>query len=195
MSDQIFALFQNLPLHWVVFFTSVIPITELRAAIPFGIAYGLHPFTAFIFGVLGNLLPIPFIILFWPFIYRAFYKIPFMRRFLEHYVDRAREKGRTMEKYGALGLMLFVGIPLPITGVWTGSLISYLLGLNPLYSFLSLAGGVLISATIVTLASVGFIGLAESIGLVEVLLLLAIVGLIIFWLVRKYRKNHKRGNL
>ncbi len=192
MSEQIFASLQSLPLQWVVFFSSAIPITELRAAIPFGIAYGLSPLCAFIFGVLGNLLPIPFIILFWPFIYRLLYKIPFFRGFLERYVDRARKKGKTMEKYGALGLMFFVGIPLPITGVWTGSLISYLMGINPLYSFLALAGGVLISATIVTLASVGFITLAGSIGLVEGLLFLLFVGLIVFWLLRKYRK--KMGN-
>lgn len=189
MADSVFGFLSGLPLNWVVFFASAIPITELRAAVPFGIAMGMEPLSAWFWGVLGNLLPVPFLILLWPAMYKLLDKFSFTRKFLHKYVDRARNKGKELEKFGVLGLTLFVGVPLPITGVYTGSLIGYLLGLNKVYSFLALGLGICISCTIVTLATMGFVGIADSIGIVEALVLLAIVALVIFWFARRRKKR------
>lgn len=194
MADSVFSFLSGLPVQWIVFFASAIPITELRASVPFGIAMGMDPISAWIWGFLGNLFPIPFLVLLWPAMYKLLDKIPFTRKFLHKYVDRARNKGRDLEKFGVLGLTLFVGIPLPLTGVYTGSLIGYLLGLNKFYSFLALTLGICISCTIVTLATMGFVGIADSIGLMEALILLAIVALVIFWFARR-RKRRKNNSI
>lgn len=191
MSESIFAFLSGLPLHWVVFFASAIPITELRAAIPFGIVSGMAPLSAWFWGILGNLLPIPLILLLWPLVYRVFDAIPFTRTLLHRYIDKARAKGQQMERLGVLGLILFVGIPLPVTGVWTGSLVSYLLGLNPLKSTLCLTIGACISGTIMTFASLGFVGLAGKFGLMEMTLALVAVIIIIIGIVY-YRKKKKK---
>ena len=191
MSESVFAFLSGLPLNWIVFFASAIPITELRAAIPFGIACGMDPLSAWFWGVLGNLLPIPLILLLWPLVYRLFDAIPFTRKFLHRYVDKARTKGQEMEKLGVLGLIIFVGIPLPMTGVWTGSLISYLLGLNPLKSFLCLAAGACIAGIAMTLGTMGFVGLADVIGLTEMIIIAVIIIAVICGIV--YRRKKKKA--
>lgn len=192
MADGVFAFLADLPLNWIVFFASAIPITELRAAIPFGIAGGMSPLDAWFWGVLGNLLPIPFILFMWPLIYKLFDWIPFTRKILHGFVDKAREKGKTIEKQGTIGLAIFVGIPLPVTGVWTGSLISFMLSLKPLRATAALTLGAMISGTIVTLLSVGFVNLAGSFGLfaVLILVLLLVVGFYIVY--RLFFKNKKK---
>lgn len=172
MSNTVFSFLSGLPMNWIVFFASAIPVTELRAAIPFGIAGGMSPLSAWFWGVLGNLLPIPFILFLWPLIYKIFDKIPFTRGILHRFVDKAREKGKTIEKKGTVGLTLFVGIPLPVTGVWTGSLISFLLNLSPLHATLALTFGAMISGTIVTAVTMGFVGVMGSVGLFEAILAL-----------------------
>ncbi len=193
MSESIFAFLSDLPLNWIVFFASAIPITELRLAVPFGIASGMEPLSAWFWGVAGNLLPIPLILLLWPLVYRFFDAIPFTRKPLHRYVDKARTKGQQMEKIGALGLIVFVGIPLPVTGVWTGSLISYLLGLNPLKSFLCLTAGACISGTIMTLGSMGFVGLADIIGLKEMIIILLVLVAVICGIVYYRKRKTKKS--
>lgn len=191
MADTVFAFLSALPMKWIVFFASAIPITELRAAIPFGIAGGLTPFTAWIFGVLGNLLPIPFILLMWPLIYKLFDKIPFTRGLLHRFVDKAREKGKTIENKGTVGLILFVGIPLPVTGVWTGSLVAFLLALSPLRSALAMILGAMISGTIVTFITIGFVNLAGSAGVWVALIALAVffaAAYVVYKTVKKRKK-------
>ena len=102
---------------------SMIPVVELRGGVPFGVALGLGPVEALVAGVVGNMSPIPFIVV---YIRRIF---KWMRRRipkLGHMVDRlekkAHLKGRKVNKYKYLGLFIFVAIPLPGTGGWTGAL-------------------------------------------------------------------------
>ena len=175
MSESVFAFLSGLPLNWVVFFASAIPITELRAAIPFGIAGGMSPLSAWFWGVLGNLLPIPFILFLWPLIYKICDKIPGVRTVMHKSIDKAREKGKTIERKGAIGLTLFVGIPLPVTGVWTGSLVSFLLGLSWWKAAICMTLGAMISGTIVTLITVGFVNIAGSAGIWAALIALIVV--------------------
>ena len=191
MSESVFSFLAGLPMNWIVFFASAIPITELRAAIPFGIAGGMTPLSAWFWGVLGNLLPIPFILFMWPLIYKIFDAIPFTRGILHGFVDKAREKGKTVEKKGAIGLTLFVAVPLPVTGVWTGSLISFLLGLKPLKSALCLTLGAMISGTVVTLITVGFVNMAGSLGIWAALIALVAVVLVIVLVYKALKKRSR----
>ena len=141
-----------------VFFCSMIPIIECRGAVPLGCGLGLPWWETFLLAFCGNLLPVPFILLLIEKIIlwmenskvKAFQKFAsFLRRKVE------RNKGK-IEKYSYWGLILFVAIPLPGTGAWTGSLIAALLGLDVKKSTLAAAAGVLLSCTIMTILSYGF---------------------------------------
>ena len=102
---------------------SMIPVVELRGGIPFGVAAGLPVWAAFLAAMLGNLIPVPFIIV---YIRRIFQwmreKLPRLNSLVDRLENKAHLKGRRVNKYKYLGLAIFVAIPLPGTGAWTGSL-------------------------------------------------------------------------
>lgn len=138
-----------------VFLCAMIPIIECRGAVPLGCTLGLAWYWVFLLSFVGNLLPVPFILLLIEKIIlwmehskvNAFQKFAsFLRRKVE------KNKGK-IEKYSYWGLILFVAIPLPGTGAWTGSLIAALLGLDVKKSTLAAAVGVAISCTIMTIIS------------------------------------------
>ncbi|OQX70473.1 MAG: hypothetical protein B6D62_04960 [Candidatus Cloacimonas sp. 4484_275] len=138
----------------------MIPIFELRGAIPIGILeYKLSPLEVFPIAIAGNMVPIFFILLFFDFVTRIFFKVPLLKKILEAIFRRTRKKGEIIEKYEEIGLMLFVAIPLPVTGAWTGSLAAYLFGLRFWKSILFIFLGVLIAGVVVTtLTLLGWIG-------------------------------------
>jgi uncharacterized membrane protein len=138
----------------VVLVTSALPILELRGGIP--VAIGLFDFPwyyALLLAVIGNLLPVPFILLFLNSATRVLSRVPFFDRFLTWLFERTRRRGRIIEKYKRIGLILFVAIPLPVTGAWTGSLAAVLFGLRFRHAMLSIFIGVLIAGAIVTCLS------------------------------------------
>ena len=143
-----------------VFLIAMIPIFELRGAIPIGILeYKLSPLEVFPIAIAGNMVPIFFILLFFDFVTRIFFKVPLLKKILEAIFRRTRKKGEIIEKYEEIGLMLFVAIPLPVTGAWTGSLAAYLFGLRFWKSILFIFLGVLIAGVVVTtLTLLGWIG-------------------------------------
>ncbi len=130
------------------------PISELRGAIPVAIA-GFHfPwYYAFLIAIIGNLLPVPFILLFLDTFSRLLSKIGIFKRMLQWLFERTRRRGKIIERYERIGLALFVAIPLPLTGAWTGSLAAVLFGLKFKHAFLSIFIGILIAGTIVTCAT------------------------------------------
>ena len=130
------------------------PISELRGAIPVAIA-GFHfPWQyALLLAVIGNLIPVPFLLLFLDTFSKILSKIGIFKRVLHWLFERTRRRGRVVERYGRIGLVLFVAIPLPITGAWTGSLIAVLFGLKFKHAFLSIFIGVLIAGVVVTCAT------------------------------------------
>lgn len=131
------------------------PISELRGAIPIAISVHHFPwYYAFLYGIIGNLLPVPFILLFLNAIIPLLSKVRFLDRLIQWFFARTRRRGVIVERYERIGLALFVAIPLPITGAWTGSVLAVLLGLKFRYAFLSILIGVLIAAVIVTCATV-----------------------------------------
>lgn len=139
------------------FLVSMIPIVELRGGIPFGVALGLPYPVAFVASVIGNILPAPFIIV---YIRRIFQwmrqRMPKLDGMVDALERKAHLKGDKVSRYKYLGLMLFVGIPLPGTGVWTGALAAAFLDMPLRKAMPSIIAGVLLAGAIMTgLTSLG----------------------------------------
>ena len=143
-----------------VFFCSMLPIIELRGSIPMAFAFGLPWWQAFIISVVGNLLPVPFILLLINIVIKwmANSKIKFFNKIANFLLEKVEKNRERIEKYSFWGLCLFVAIPLPATGAWTGSLVAAVIGMKPLKAFLSAVIGVLIAGAVVTLIVYGGIG-------------------------------------
>lgn len=142
------------------FFISMVPVVELRLGLPYGIALGLDYPLALTAAVLGNMLPVPFIIVFIKQIFA------WIRRhwstfdgFITKLETKAHLKGQTVAKYGPLGLIILVAIPLPGTGAWTGSLVAALLDIPLKKSVPCVLLGVLIAAGIMTALTFGIINI------------------------------------
>lgn len=132
---------------------SVLPGVELRGAVPLGVSLGMSPFEAFLISYLGSLLPaFPAMVLIRPLV-QACYNSPKFRRFGGWLVRRSLGHGRQVQRYSALGLFLFVALPLPSTGVWTGAMIAGLLNMRARVALPAIAAGNLIAGTIVTFLS------------------------------------------
>jgi uncharacterized membrane protein len=143
-----------------VFFCSMLPIIELRGGIPMAYAFGLDWWEAYFLTVIGNLLPVPFILLLINVVLKWMTnsKIAFFNK-VANFLYRKVEKNRArIEKYSFWGLCFFVAIPLPVTGAWTGSLVAAVIGMKPWKAFLSALLGVMIAGVIVTLIVYGGIG-------------------------------------
>jgi len=136
-----------------VLVVSAMPLSELRGGIPLALYLGFSPLESYILGVVGNLIPVPFILLLLDKIKNI--KIKFISKAYLEITKRVEKKRELIERYGYVGLTLFVAVPLPVTGAWTGSLLAFLLGLNKLKSFLAISVGVSLAGIIVTLTSLG----------------------------------------
>ena len=140
------------------FFISMLPVGELRAGLPYGIAQGLEYPLALMAALLGNMIPVPFIIVYIKRIFEWMRKhMPRMNALVTKIENRAHLKGETVEKYGHWGLLLFVAIPLPGTGAWTGALIAALLNIRTSKAVPVILIGVCIAAAIMTLITYGVI--------------------------------------
>ena len=140
----------------LTFFAAMIPVLELRFAIPFGVARGLRLWTSILASILGNLVPVPFIIL---FIRRIF---EWLRRKHERFdamitslEQRAEGKKDIVERYAFWGLVVLVAIPLPGTGAWTGALVAAMMNMRLRRAFPAVAVGVVIAAVIVSVITYG----------------------------------------
>ena len=140
------------------FFISMVPVIELRGGLPYGIGFGLDYPLALTAAILGNMLPVPFII---AYISRIFIWLRGKHKKLDDFVTkmerRAHLKGQKVEKYGPLMLLIFVGIPLPGTGAWTGALIAALLNMHMKQALPCVFLGVLMAAAIITALTFGVI--------------------------------------
>lgn len=136
---------------------SMIPIIELRGGIPFGVALGLPYYLAFPFAVLGNILPAPFIIVYIRKIFLLMRRyIPKLNGVVDKLEQKAHLKGQKVSKYKYIGLWLFVAIPLPGTGAWTGSLAAAFLDMRLRKAFPAVVLGVITAGCIMlTLTHVG----------------------------------------
>jgi uncharacterized membrane protein len=151
MIEKLVQLFSNLPKEVAVILISALPVSELRGAIPVGI--GIYKFSiikTFILALVGNL---SFVIPFLWFINNLhvyFMKVYYYNKFFTWWFNKVKPKTKDIEKYEYIGLMLFVAIPLPATGAWSGCVASYILGLDFWKSVVAIFAGVLIAGVIVT---------------------------------------------
>ena len=138
-----------------VFFCSLIPIIECRGAVPLGCGLGLPWWQTFLLAMAGNLLPVPFVLLFIRAILRWMTnsRVKFFNRFGHWLEERAEKRRGKVEKYSYWAIVLFVAIPIPGTGAWTGSLIAAVMELDFKKSLLAVTLGVLIATTIMTILS------------------------------------------
>lgn len=144
---------------WMTFLMAMLPVVELRGAIPFGVAAGLHPLAAMGAAVLGNLVPVPFILLLLRSIFRWLRHFPRLGALIDRLERRAHLKGRTVRKYRILGLVLLVAVPLPGTGAWTGALVADVLDIRMRRALPAITLGVLIAGVAVTAMTCGVAGM------------------------------------
>lgn len=135
----------------VIVVISMLPIVELRGAIPVAILLFRMPwYEALALSVFANMIPIPFILLFMDELFALLSKTKIGKRFTDGLFARTRHKGKQIEKYEAWGLAIFVGIPLPGTGGWTGAVAANIFGIRFWRSILFIFIGVVIAGAIVT---------------------------------------------
>ena len=157
MRDRILEALSSSPDLVVTFLLSMLPIFELRGSIPYAIASGVAWPTAFIISVIGNfLVVIPIVYLIGP-VSEWLRRYPVFDRFFDWLFARTRRKGKMIERWETLGLILFVAIPLPITGAWTGSVAAFIFGVRRPLALAAILAGIVIAGVIVTLATTGVI--------------------------------------
>ena len=154
MKDAIINFVAMFPKELAVVLLSLIPVAELRLAIPIAIlSYGIHPVEAFFFACIGNLIPVPFIILFIRKIFDWMKKFRIFHKLVTKLEERGKSKQETVKKYKFWGLFIFVAIPLPGTGAWTGALIAALMNMRLKDALPSITFGVVTAGVIVTTLS------------------------------------------
>lgn len=142
-----------------VLFTAMLPYLELRGAIPLAIAMGAPPWEAFFIAMIGNMLPVVPLMFIMPMIAKWADRVVWIDRFFRWLIAKVGRKKHSINRYGPIGLALFVAIPLPMTGAWSGVILAFLLGIRKRYALPAIALGVLGAALIVTLISTGAIHL------------------------------------
>ena len=138
-----------------IFIISLLPILELRGGLIAARILGVEFIKAFIICYIANILPVPFILLFINWIFNKMSKWKPTKKIVDWLSNKTLKKKEQIDKYGYFGLFLFVGIPLPGTGAWTGSLLAILLNLEKKKSFIAIALGVLAAGIIMSLLSYG----------------------------------------
>ena len=140
----------------VTFLVSMVPIIELRGALPIATGMGVEWYIALPIAIIGNIIPVPFIIIFIKKIFDWMSKQQgFLAKIVVKMEEKAFSKKDTIEKYGPWGLWLFVAIPLPGTGAWTGALIAAMMGISLKKSFPAIATGVITAGVVVAFVSYG----------------------------------------
>ena len=159
MTDALINWFTNtlsfMPKEVVVFIISMVPILELRGGLVAASLLGIGMFKAIAICILGNLVPIPFILFFITPIFNLMKKTRFLKPMVEKLEKKSMAKSGEIKKYEFWGLALFVGVPLPGTGAWTGALIASLIEMDLKKAFTSIAIGLVIATIIMSTISYG----------------------------------------
>lgn len=160
IADYLVGVFQgNIPEELIIFLISMLPILELRGGMIAAKLLGVELLKAFVICFIGNILPIPFILLFIRKIFEFLKKFAPTRKLVEKLESSSMRKSEKVKKGSKWGLLTFVAIPLPGTGGWTGALIAALLDMRIKTSFPVIALGVLIANLIMSAFSYGILGI------------------------------------
>ena len=153
--------------YLIVCLVSMVPLIELRAGVPFGLGMGLDPVAVFVICVIGNMLPVPIIIFFARKVLGWGADKPVIGKFFTFCLEKGKKGGEKLQATAGRGLfwalLLFVGIPLPGTGAWTGTLAAAMLDMDFKKSVLAVMGGVVLAGIIMGLATAGVLGAAGAI--------------------------------
>lgn len=148
--------------YLIVFFISMVPIIELRGALPYSQILGLPMIPSYVIAIIGNMVPVPFIFLFARKVLEWGADKPVIGKFFTFCIEKGQRGGEKLQEKAGRGLfvalMLFVGIPLPGTGAWTGTLAASFLNMDFKSSVAAVMLGVLLAGIIVALASAGLLG-------------------------------------
>ena len=149
--------------YLITFLISMVPLIELRGAIPYGLALELDPLFTYALAILGNCLPVPFILFFIKRIlgWMQASRVRLFNRVATWVIEKGQRGFHKVQRYAVFGLFLFVAIPLPGTGAWTGALAAALLNMRMKYALPSIVAGVAIAGVIMTLASYGVVAAFE----------------------------------
>lgn len=135
---------------------AMVPVIELRGALPIGVGMGIPPLIATILSILGNLIPIPFLLLLVPKVFDWLRDKKYTKKFIAWLEKKANDNHKTIDKYGWLGLYILVAIPLPGTGAWTGALVASCFKMKFWPSILAIIAGVITAGAIVLAITYGF---------------------------------------
>jgi len=144
----------------LTFLISMVPIIELRGALPFGVGMGLDPWFALVICIIGNMVPVPFIIVFIRRILNWMHRFEKFDRIAKRIEAKAEKQGDKLVKYETLGLFLLVAVPLPGTGAWTGSLVAALFDLRLKTAIPTIFAGVVAAGIIVFCITYGVVLIA-----------------------------------
>ena len=145
-------------------FIGMLPVLEIRGAIPVGVAAGMDPWPAFFIGFVGNMLPVPFLILLTRKIIEWMKKHHILDKLTSFLERKGSQKAQTVQKYSFWGLFILVAIPLPGTGAWTGALVASLLDMRLKRALPAIAMGVIVAGLIVLLATYGVVSAGSLVG-------------------------------
>lgn len=150
--------FGGLDKNLIIFIISLMPILELRGGLIAASLLKLNPITSFIICFIGNILPVPFILYFITPLFDKLKKTKHLNKLVTKLENKANNKKDSIEKKEFIGLLLFVGIPLPGTGAWTGTLIASMINMNKKKAFVATILGVILAGIIMSIFSYGLLG-------------------------------------
>ncbi len=157
MEDFVKQLLSLLSIEWTVFLTALMPVVEVRGAIPVGISMGLSPLNAAFISVIGSMIPVPIVFFSVRPVFNYLKGTRLFKNMVNRIIKRSLGKSGNVQKYGAWGLVLFVAVPLPGTGVWTGAIIAALLDIRFKWAFTAILLGDIIAAVAITVLSSGIV--------------------------------------
>tara|TARA_B100000315_G_scaffold245196_1_gene270799 strand:+ start:598 stop:1080 length:483 start_codon:yes stop_codon:yes gene_type:complete len=153
------AWIESLPKEVAVLIVSSLPIFELRGAIPLGASLGMPLVKVYCLSLVGNLIPVIPLLLFFKYFFHRLEDIKFLGKFFHWWFARVEKKSKIVERWGFWGLVCFVAIPLPVTGAWTGTAAATLFEVKTKKAFLAILIGVSIAGVIVSLVVTGIFNL------------------------------------
>ncbi len=161
MALPLVEIFSSLPAWLSTILIAMLPVSELRGAIPIAIGvYGMKPVDAFLLSVIGNTIPVIPLLLFLEPVSNFLRKWNFWNKFFTWLFTRTHKNhSKEFEKYGTLALAIFVAIPLPMTGAWSGCAAAFVFGIKFRNALLAIASGVIVAGIIVTLVTVAGISM------------------------------------
>ena len=156
--ESLINIFGGLGKEVIVFIISMLPLLELRGGLLAASILNVNFISGYIISILGNTLPIPLLLLFLEKVLNWLSKFKATKKIVNKIENKILSKKEQIEKYGYIGLMLFVGVPLPGTGAWTGAGLAVLLNMDKKKSFIYIMLGVILASIIMSIISYGILG-------------------------------------